>query len=45
MVFEWVALVVAFCIFFGTIINKYIDHCDCNCCPNDEVQYEHLKTE
>ena len=28
MVFEWIALIVAFGIFFGTIINKYIENCN-----------------
>jgi len=44
MVFEWIALIVAFGIFFGTIISKYID--DCNCCNNNNnVKYIHLKSE
>ncbi len=43
MVFEWIALIVAFGIFFGTIISKYVDNCDCF--PSDEIKYEHLKSE
>ena len=43
MVFEWIVLFVAFGIFFGTIISKYVDNCDC--CSSDEIKYEHLKSE
>ena len=44
MVFEWIALAVAFGIFFAVIIDKYVDNCECDCCPS-EIQYEHLKTD
>ena len=45
MVLEWVALIVAFGIFFGTIINKFIDYDGCCSGNNDDVHYEHLKSE
>ena len=43
MVFEWIAMIVAFGIFFGTIIEKYIEHCSCS--DKDKTEYEHLKSE
>ena len=44
MVFEWFALIVAFGIFFGIIIDKCIDYNNC-CSCNDDVHNEHHKSE
>ena len=45
VVFEWVALVVAFGIFFAVIIDKYIDHCECKSCNSTEADYQHINSE
>ena len=42
-VIEWVALVVAFCIFFGTIISKHVEHCNFH--KNKKHPEKHCKLE